>query len=29
MSHVDGKIVFKVGADAAASGERRSASSGN
>jgi NADPH:quinone reductase-like Zn-dependent oxidoreductase len=28
-NHVDGKIVFKVGADAAASGERRSASSGN
>jgi NADPH:quinone reductase-like Zn-dependent oxidoreductase len=28
-NHVDGKIVFKVGADAAASGERRSASSGD
>jgi NADPH:quinone reductase-like Zn-dependent oxidoreductase len=28
-NHVDGKIVFKVGVDAAASGERRSASSGN
>jgi NADPH:quinone reductase-like Zn-dependent oxidoreductase len=28
-NHVDGKIVFKVGADAAVSGERRSASSGD